>query len=60
MELHHTPKNTDEVVKFIYLHGLTLRGPVNDGAVKDGIEGIAKAIVGAGNVNDQMQVKTNP
>jgi len=23
MELHHTPKNTDEVVKFIYLHGHT-------------------------------------
>jgi hypothetical protein len=24
MELHHTPKNTGEVVKFIYLHGLSV------------------------------------
>ena len=47
-------------VKIITVNGkVTLRGPVSNEAEKTGIEGIAKGVVGGGNVDDQLEVKTN-
>jgi osmotically-inducible protein OsmY len=48
-------------VKIITDNGkVTLRGPVNTQAEKTGIETIAKSVAGEGNVDDQLEVKTNP
>jgi osmotically-inducible protein OsmY len=52
---------TAKNVKIITANGkVTLRGPVNSDAEKTGIEAIAKNIAGDGNVDDQLEVKTNP
>ncbi len=48
-------------VKIITANGkVTLRGPVNSPAEKTGIETIAKSVAGPDNVDDQLEVKTNP
>jgi hyperosmotically inducible protein len=48
-------------VKIITANGkVTLRGPVNTQEEKTGIETIAKSVAGDGNVDDQLEVKTNP
>jgi osmotically-inducible protein OsmY len=47
-------------IKIITVNGkVTLRGPVNTQTEKDGIETIAKSVVGPGSVDDQLEVKTN-
>ena len=47
-------------VKIITVDGkVTLRGPVNTQTEKTGIETIAKNVAGPGNVDDQLEVKTN-
>lgn len=52
---------TAENVKIITANGkVTLRGPVNTPAEKTGIEVIAKRVAGPDNVDDQLEVKTNP
>jgi len=48
-------------IKIITLNGkVTLRGPVNTDEEKSSIETIAKAVAGDENVDDEIQVKTNP
>ncbi len=48
-------------VKIIPTNGkVTLRGPVNTPAEKAGIEAVAKTVAGPDNVDNQLQVKTNP
>ena len=52
---------TAKNVKIITANGkVTLRGPVNTAAEKTGIAAIAKNVAGEGNVDDQLEVKTNP
>jgi osmotically-inducible protein OsmY len=52
---------TAKNIKIITADGkVTLRGPVQTDAEKSGIVSIAKNIAGEGNVNDQLEVKTNP
>jgi hyperosmotically inducible periplasmic protein len=52
---------TAKNVKIITVDGkVTLRGPVNSDAEKAGIESIAKNIAGDGNVDNQLEVKSNP
>ena len=52
---------TAKNVKIITANGkVTLRGPVNTAAEKSGIAALAKSIAGEGNVDDQLEVKTNP
>jgi osmotically-inducible protein OsmY len=47
-------------IKIITMNGkVTLRGPVDSETEKSGIEGIAKTTAGEGNVDDQLEVKTN-
>lgn len=51
---------TAKNIKIITVNGkVTLRGPVNSETEKSGIEGIAKTVAGDGNVDDQLDVKTN-
>jgi osmotically-inducible protein OsmY len=51
---------TAKNVKIITADGkVTLRGPVNTPEEKTGIESIAKAVAGDGNVDDQLEVKSN-
>jgi osmotically-inducible protein OsmY len=46
-------------VKIVSANGnVTLRGPVNSEAEKVAIAGKAKALAGAGNVDNQLEVKT--
>jgi hyperosmotically inducible periplasmic protein len=46
-------------VKIVTANGnVTLRGPVNSEAEKVAIASKAKRIAGAGNVDDQLEVKT--
>jgi hyperosmotically inducible periplasmic protein len=52
---------TAKNIKIITLNGrVTLRGPVNSDSEKSGIEALAKNIAGDGNVDDQIEVKSNP
>jgi osmotically-inducible protein OsmY len=52
---------TAKNVKIITMDGkVTLRGPVKSDGEKTGIEGIAKSTAGDGNVDNQLEVKTNP
>ncbi len=52
---------TAKNVKIITQDGkVTLRGPVNSTDEKTGIDAIAQGVAGQGNVNDQLEVKTNP
>ena len=52
---------TAKNVKIITANGkVTLRGPVNTAAEKTGIAALAKSIAGEGNVDDQLEVKSNP
>jgi osmotically-inducible protein OsmY len=47
-------------IKIITANGkVTLRGPVDTDAEKTGIEGIASTVAGRGNVDDQLEIKTN-
>jgi osmotically-inducible protein OsmY len=48
-------------IKVITVDGkVTLRGPVKTDAEKTGIVMLAKTVAGEGNVEDQLEVKTNP
>lgn len=48
-------------IKIITINGkVTLRGPVNSDGEKSGINGLAKNIAGDGNVDNQLEVKSNP
>jgi len=48
-------------VKIITTDGkVTLRGPVKSDAEKMGIVALAKSVAGNANVDDQLEVKTNP
>jgi hyperosmotically inducible periplasmic protein len=52
---------TAKNIKIIAVNGrVTLRGPVNSDSEKSGIEALAKNIAGDGNVDDQLEVKSNP
>ncbi len=52
---------TAKNIKIITADGkVTLRGPVKTDAEKTGIIAIAKNVAGDGNVEDQLEVKTNP
>ena len=52
---------TAKNVKIITANGkVTLRGPVNNPAEKTAIEMLAKTVAGDTNVEDQLEVKTNP
>lgn len=52
---------TAKNIKIVTVNGkVTLRGPVNTDAEKAGIVILAKGIAGAANVDDQLEVKTNP
>ena len=52
---------TAENIKIITVNGkVTLRGPVNSDAEKSGAEALAKSIAGDGNVDDQLEIKSNP
>jgi hyperosmotically inducible periplasmic protein len=52
---------TAKNIKIITVEGkVTLRGPVNSDSEKSGIESLAKNIAGDGNVDDQLEVKSNP
>ena len=52
---------TAKNVKIITADGkVTLRGPVNTPDEKAGIDSIAKNVAGDGNVDDQLEVKSNP
>jgi hyperosmotically inducible protein len=52
---------TAKNIKIITVNGrVTLRGPVNSDSEKSGIESLAKNIAGDGNVDDQLEVKSNP
>ena len=52
---------TAKNIKIITVNGkVTLRGPVKSDAEKTGIVTLAKSVAGEGNVEDQLEVKTNP
>ena len=52
---------TAKNIKIITTNGkVTLRGPVNNDGEKTGIEGIAKSVAGDENVDNQLEIKTNP
>jgi hyperosmotically inducible periplasmic protein len=52
---------TAKNIKIITVDGkVTLRGPVNSDSEKSGIESLAKNIAGDGNVDDQLEIKSNP
>lgn len=52
---------TAKNIKIITANGkVTLRGPVKSEAEKMGIVALAKSIAGEGNLEDQLEVKTNP
>ena len=52
---------TAKNIKIITANGkVTLRGPVNSQSEKVGIVALAKSIAGEGNLEDQLEVKTNP
>jgi hyperosmotically inducible protein len=52
---------TAKNVKIITVDGkVTLRGPVNSDSEKSGVESLAKNIAGDGNVDNQLEVKSNP
>ncbi len=52
---------TAKNIKIITVDGkVTLRGPVNSDTEKSGIEALAKNIAGEGNVDNQLEVKSNP
>ena len=52
---------TAKNVKIITVDGLvTLRGPVNSDVEKSGVVSLAQSIAGDANVNDQLEVKSNP
>ncbi len=52
---------TAKNIKIITVDGkVTLRGPVNSDGEKSGIEALAKNIAGDGNVDNQLEVKSNP
>lgn len=52
---------TAKNIKIITVNGkVTLRGPVNTDAEKTGIVTLAQSVAGAGNVEDQLEVKANP
>ena len=52
---------TAKNVKIITANGkVTLRGPVNNPAEKMAIVAMAKTVAGDNNVEDQLEVKTNP
>jgi hyperosmotically inducible protein len=52
---------TAKNIKIITVDGkVTLRGPVNSDSEKSGIDALAKNIAGDGNVNNQLEVKSNP
>lgn len=52
---------TAKNIKIITVNGrTTLRGPVNSDSEKSGIAALARNIVGEGNVDDQLEVKSNP
>ena len=56
-----TYSTTAKNVKIITVNGrVTLRGPVNSDAEKSGIEKLAKDNAGEGNVDDQLEVKSQP
>ena len=56
-----TYSTTAKNIKIITVDGkVTLRGPVNSDSEKSGIESLAKNIAGDGNVDDQLEVKSNP
>lgn len=51
---------TAQNIKIITVNGkVTLRGPVNTAAEKAGIATLANSVAGAGNVDNQLEVKTN-
>ena len=48
-------------IKIVTVDGkVTLRGPVNSVSEKSGVEALAKNIAGTSNVDDQLEVKSNP
>jgi hypothetical protein len=48
-------------IKIITVNGrVTLRGPVNSESEKSGLAALARSIAGDGNVDDQLEVKSNP
>ena len=52
---------TAKNIKIITENGkVTLRGPVKSQSEKVGIVALAKSIAGEGNLEDQLEVKTNP
>jgi len=52
---------TAKNIKIITVDGkVTLRGPVNSDGEKSGIYALAKNIAGDGNVDNQLEVKSNP
>lgn len=52
---------TAKNIKIITVDGkVTLRGPVKSQSEKVGIVALAKSIAGEGNLEDQLEVKTNP
>jgi hyperosmotically inducible protein len=52
---------TAKNIKIITANGhVTLRGPVNSDSEKLGIESLAKSVAGDGNVDDQLETKSNP
>ena len=52
---------TAKNIKIITVNGkVTLRGPVKTDAEKAGIVTLAKSVAGDANVEDQLEVKTNP
>ena len=52
---------TAKNIKIITVNGkVTLRGPVKTDAEKAGIVTLAKSVAGDANVDDQLEVKTNP
>ncbi len=52
---------TAKNIKIITVNGkVTLRGPVNSDAEKSGIEALARNVAGEGNVDNQLEVKSNP
>lgn len=52
---------TAKNIKIITVDGkATLRGPVNTDAEKVGIVAMARQVAGEANVDDQLEIKTNP
>lgn len=48
-------------IKIVTINGkITLRGPVNTTAERTAIATIAESVAGVGNVDNQLEVKTNP